>query len=191
MIVAETSFPTEPLWFYIFWFASSRGSVRGKMLQKTENICENICSGLKEIRKQVCYLHYKVTEFNPLLCQKYQSRKFSWLDLEITETSCPPIGRLKCIYFYSLSSLSLHCRMFSKSARSRLSACWWAACARGGSSSSSSSRRREAPAGKAWTSWTNPPPRQTSAMSTCEPPEGIVARDLQKKKASWKKTQFS
>lgn len=115
------------------------------------------------------------------------SRKFNRLDLEIRETSCPRLQIKMYIFLQLVLSLLLHCRMFSKSARSRLSACWWAACARGDSSSSSNSRHREAPAGKAWTSWINPPPRQTSAMSTCEPPEGVVAQDLQQQKSSWKK----
>lgn len=30
-------------------------------------------------------------------------------------------------------------------------------------------------------SWISPPPQQTSAMSTCEPLEGIIAQDFQKK----------
>lgn len=64
-------------------------------------------------------------------------------------------------------------RMFSKSARSRSNVCCWAVCAKAGSSSSTS-RHRGAPAGKAWTSWISPPLRQTSVISTCEPPEGAL-----------------
>lgn len=76
---------------------------------------------------------------------------------------------------------SLMFRMFSKSARSRSNVCCWAVCVKAGSSSSSTSRHRGAPVAKAWTSWISPPPQQTSAMSTCEPPEGAAVWDLQKK----------
>lgn len=108
--------------------------------------------------------------------------KYMWGEFGKVSKFLTLFNGLLSIYIlqFVLSFLSC-CRMFSKSARSRLNVCCWAAFVRVDSSSSSISRHREAPAGKAWTSWINPPPQQTSAMSTCEPPGGVIVWDLQKK----------